>query len=63
MPNKSKNQLHGKIFEDLMKASGRFMGSADIGRSSTQGFDIEVNMIKITKCQPLLRQLKAVMLG
>ena len=37
----TRNQLHGKTFEDWIKACGRFPGSADAGRSPTAGFDIE----------------------
>lgn len=37
----TRNQAHGKRFEDFIKASGRFDGSADKGRSPTSGFDIE----------------------
>ncbi|MBX9896945.1 MAG: hypothetical protein K2Y17_03460 [Qipengyuania sp.] len=35
------DQSHGKRFEDFVKASGLFPGSADQGRSPTSGFDIE----------------------
>ncbi|MGH6787968.1 MAG: hypothetical protein ACREBO_14160 [Novosphingobium sp.] len=35
------DQSHGKRFEDFVKASGLFPGSADQGRSPTTGFDIE----------------------
>ena len=35
------NQLHGKSFEDVVKASENFRSSADGGRSNTAGFDIE----------------------
>jgi hypothetical protein len=37
----TRNQLHGKKFEDWIKACGRFPGSADAGRSPTARFDIE----------------------
>jgi hypothetical protein len=37
----TRNQLHGKKFEDLIKACGLFSGSADGGRSATASFDIE----------------------
>jgi|CXWL01.1.fsa_nt_gi hypothetical protein len=35
------NQLHGKKFEDLIKACGLFQGAADAGRGPTAEFDIE----------------------
>ena len=35
------NQLHGKKFEDLIKACGLFSGAADRSRSVTAGMDIE----------------------
>lgn len=35
------DQSHGKRFEDFVKASGLFPGSADQSRSPTSGFDIE----------------------
>jgi isochorismate synthase EntC len=37
----TRNQLHGKKFEDWIKACGRFPGSADAARSQTAPFDIE----------------------
>jgi hypothetical protein len=37
----TKNQLHGKKFEDFVKGCGRFPGSSDSGRSATASFDIE----------------------
>lgn len=35
------NQLHGKKFEDFIKACGMFSGASDSSRSVTAGFDIE----------------------
>lgn len=35
------NQLHGKRFEDFVKASGYFLGSCDSERSSGAQYDIE----------------------
>jgi hypothetical protein len=40
------NQLHGKKFEDLIKACGLFPGSADGGRPVTARFDIEAKFDK-----------------
>lgn len=37
----TRNQQHGKRFEDQIKGCGLFSGSADSGRSPTSGFDIE----------------------
>lgn len=37
----SRNQLHGKKFEDFIKGCGLFPGSSDSGRGVTAGFDIE----------------------
>ena len=42
----TRNQLHGKKFEDLIKACGLFPGSADGGRSVTASFDIEARFDK-----------------
>lgn len=41
------NQLHGKKFEDFIKACGLFPGAADSGRSATATFDIEARFDKI----------------
>lgn len=43
----SRNQLHGKRFEDVVKASGLFPGSADFGRPVDAGFDIEAQFDKV----------------
>lgn len=40
------NQLHGKTFEDFIKACGLFSGSADGGRSGTSNIDIEAKFDK-----------------
>lgn len=40
------NQLHGKKFEDLIKACGLFSGSSDGGRSVIAKFDIEAKFDK-----------------
>jgi hypothetical protein len=40
------NQLHGKTFEDFIKACGLFSGSADGGRSATSNIDIEAKFDK-----------------
>ena len=37
----SRNQLHGKKFEDFIKACGLFPGASDSARSVNAGFDIE----------------------
>ena len=37
----TRNQLHGKKFEDWIKACGRFPGSSDAARLPTARFDIE----------------------
>ena len=37
----TKNQLHGKKFEDFIKGCGRFPGASDAERSVTASFDIE----------------------
>ena len=37
----TRNQLHGKKFEDLIKGCGLFPGASDQSRSSTVGMDIE----------------------
>jgi hypothetical protein len=37
----SSNQLHGKKFEDFIKACGLFPGASDSSRSINAGFDIE----------------------
>jgi hypothetical protein len=42
----TRNQLHGKTFEDFIKACGLFPGSADGGRSVTASFDIEAKFDK-----------------
>lgn len=38
---KASNQLHGKQFEDMIKASGMYPGACDHSRSVAAGFDIE----------------------
>lgn len=40
------NQLHGKTFEDFIKACGLFSGSSDGGRSATANIDIEAKFDK-----------------
>jgi len=42
----TRNQLHGKTFEDYIKACGLFAGSSDGGRSATATFDIEAKYDK-----------------
>jgi len=42
----TRNQLHGKKFEDLIKACGLFSGSADGGRTVIAKFDIEARFDK-----------------
>ncbi len=42
----TRNQLHGKKFEDLIKACGLFSGSSDGGRSVIAKFDIEAKFDK-----------------
>jgi hypothetical protein len=42
----TRNQLHGKKFEDLIKACGLFSGAADGGRTVTAKFDIEARFDK-----------------
>lgn len=37
----TRNQLHGKKFEDFIKGCGRFPGASDAERGITAGFDIE----------------------
>lgn len=37
------NQLHGKKFEDFIKACGMFPGASDAARSATADFDIEAH--------------------
>ena len=37
----TRNQLHGKKFEDFIKGCGRFPGASDAERSVTASFDIE----------------------
>lgn len=43
----SSNQLHGKKFEDFIKACGLFPGASDSGRSITAGFDIEARFDRL----------------
>jgi hypothetical protein len=52
----TRNQLHGKKFEDLIKACGLFSGSADGGRSVIAKFDIEA---KFDKRQGLPTSIKS----
>ncbi|WP_409433238.1 hypothetical protein ACJ3XI_01700 [Litorimonas sp. RW-G-Af-16] len=41
------NQLHGKRFEDVIKATTQFAGASDNARSNTAGFDIEAKFDKL----------------
>lgn len=43
----TRNQLHGKKFEDLIKGCGLFPGAADQSRSSTVGIDIEAKFDRL----------------
>ena len=43
----TRNQLHGKKFEDLVKGCGLFPGAADQSRSVTAGIDIEVRFDRV----------------
>jgi hypothetical protein len=43
----TRNQLHGKKFEDQIKGCGLFSGASDTGRSVTSGMDIEARFDKI----------------
>lgn len=41
------NQLHGKKFEDFIKACGLFPGASDAARTATAGFDIEARFDRV----------------
>lgn len=41
------NQLHGKKFEDFIKACGMFPGASDAARTVTAGFDIEARFDRV----------------
>lgn len=43
----TRNQLHGKKFEDFIKACGLFPGASDSARSVNAGFDIEARFDRL----------------
>jgi hypothetical protein len=45
----TRNQLHGKKFEDFIKACGLFPGASDAGRGVTSGFDIEARFDRVRR--------------
>lgn len=57
------NQLHGKQFEDIIKASSLFSGSSDFGRNATSKFDIEAKFDKIKNLPTSIKVSKGNIVG